>query len=90
MQFVVIVLLALTASVQSFAPRGSLAHLPNSRLYKTGKIHEAIIAGDIPTAMQLMEEDPKAYKARDIEGMVSGSKCRTFGIVQEVEELSVV
>jgi hypothetical protein len=84
MRFVLLVLLALAASVQSFAPKGSflshrshVSHVESvSRLYKTGKIHEAIIAGDIPTAMQLMEEDPKAYKARDIEGMVSGSKFR--------------
>lgn len=84
MMLVVLIVLVVLISVESFSPRRSFisqAHVSSSRsvaLYKTGKIHEAIIAGDIPTAVQLMEEDPKAYKARDIEGMVSGKEVEAY------------
>ena len=79
---IVLVVLMSVQTVQSFSPRSSFlsqGHVSrNVALYKTGKIHEAIIAGDIPTAVQLMEEDPKAYKARDIEGMVSGKEVEAY------------
>jgi len=56
-------------------------------LFKSGKIHEATIAGDLASVADILNKDPMQVKARDIEGQLPLHHAARNGMVDIVKLL---